>query len=119
SINLSADSLRPLAFTVVMFAPKAELVEKVAPNSSNSDAIWVADLLAVPWRIKSAVKEAKPGISLGSERAPDLIHKKEETVGSLCCSITSKVRPLGSWTSLAWGSFTFRISWLTGTRFKR
>src|SRR5262249_11540368 len=86
---------------------------------SSSVAICVLLRLAVPSRNWSAVNEARPGISAGSESAPDLIHKLQLMVGSLCCSSTSTVKPLGSWNSAGCGSLTFRISLFTGARFRR
>ena len=73
----------------------------------------------MPSRNISAVALASPGSSLGSAKAPVFTHSVKATVGSLCCSSTSTVRPLASLVSRGFGNWTRRTSLLTGARLSR
>src|SRR5262249_61780038 len=102
-MTLSAESLSPEELMTVRLPPNPEKALNVAPSSSSSVAIWVLLRLAVPSRNWSAVNEARPGISAGSESAPDLIHRLQLLVGGLWFSRTRTVKTLGSWDVARWG----------------
>src|ERR1044071_6977476 len=69
-----------------------------------SSASWSVVRLCVPSSSRSAVKEARPGLSRGFISLPLKTVSPAETMGRLCCSTSSTVRPLASLNLFGTGS---------------